>query len=275
MVISSTPIPYRIRTGLLSDRPITLSSGELFYATDINTMFVYDSVTGWSSFGNMTKAVFDSDGDGILSTDVTEADMTKSIYDPDGDGFVRTRPISAQTIIGARNKIGPTTEVEAQTWIDAHGDVIHTDGVMNRWRASAVLRHSHDAVASTGSTAWAKLKTIHITTAPVINQFRVYFELRGTTHARASRGKIYRNGVVVGTSQMNHLTTWTSFTEDLVFNSGDMIELWGRVDFAGDTTFVQNFRLKVSYSPSSLAEGISLNDVGVPTPTFAGANTTP
>ena len=101
------------------------------------------------------------------------------------------------------------------------------------------LLHSHDAEVSTDTSAYVKGKTIVI---PVGGNFRVKFDLRTTSALSAAFGLIYKNGFGYGTERSTASTSYVTYSQDLLFGSGDTLELWIRT-YAEGAAFACNLRL--------------------------------
>ena len=93
------------------------------------------------------------------------------------------------------------------------------------------------------SDSYAKLKEtrVHVT-----GHYRVTFEMKcGGDYI--VKGKIYCNGVTVGTerSEENTLTYAEQTAEDLHFNAGDLVQIYAHTTIATtQTVYIQNFKLK-------------------------------
>jgi len=113
---------------------------------------------------------------------------------------------------------------------------------------SNVLKASSDAVATEATTSYVKKK--EITTPayfPIVaflnaGKFRVVFELRNNG-ATSGEGRIYKNGVAVGTERTTTSATFQVYTEDLDFKKGDLIQLYAKRTGAAGQAEVQNFRI--------------------------------
>lgn len=135
------------------------------------------------------------------------------------------------------------------------GTVVHgvskhdsTVAVCDGITASDNLKISHDALASTGSTSFVKLKTITFSRA-LSGTVRVKFTLYGDGASATPHGRIYKNEVAVGADQSMTGQTPTEKSEDLTITLaiGDTLELWGAVNTTY-TCIVTNFRLYFDYS---------------------------
>jgi len=116
--------------------------------------------------------------------------------------------------------------------------------------ASATVRNSHDAEATTISATYVKKKTITLTNGLVGAQ-RFLFDLKTGTSPTAAYGKIYRNGVALGTEQSDTTGGYVTKSEDITqtWNPGDTCELWAHGDGAL-TAYVQNFRIAYDDAPT-------------------------
>lgn len=125
--------------------------------------------------------------------------------------------------------------------------------------ASDTLEKSDDSeVYQLGALAWQK--TITFNPIGIINraEFRIKFDLKREGAGEKGYGRIYRNGVAVGTLRENTTTTYQTFSEDIgEWEVNDTIELW-----VGSTPGVtapggvaRNFRVyativETTYTPS-------------------------
>ena len=123
--------------------------------------------------------------------------------------------------------------------------------------ASDVLRHSNDTSKNTNSTSYVKLKEIAITNlsdffgigaGETITSLRIKFTISGGGSTRNYYGRIYKNGVALGTERYVYHTDVTEFSEDLgTFVKGDLIQIYAH-GMNGYTCTIKNFRLYYSQS---------------------------
>ena len=123
--------------------------------------------------------------------------------------------------------------------------------------ASANVRNSYDAEATDTSAGYVKKKTITLTDG-MVGQARFLFDIKTSNVAVSVNGRVYRNGVALGTEQSSVSATYETKSEDLAqdFNPGDTVELWVHGDGA-ETVSVQNFR--VAYDDAPTVEVASTN----------------
>jgi hypothetical protein len=118
---------------------------------------------------------------------------------------------------------------------------------------------SHDAEASTDEISYTKLKTITLGANINTNTtLRIKFDLKVETgSASPVYGKIYRNGVTIGTQREDTTGSYQTFSEDIDgWSAGDTLELWA-YNFSGDadySAYIRNFRICGSHNNTMLYE---------------------
>jgi hypothetical protein len=118
--------------------------------------------------------------------------------------------------------------------------------------ASANIRNSHDAEATSTSADYVKVKTITLTYG-LVGIARFLFDLKTSDSVTPTPayGRIYRNGVALGTEQTDVTGGYVAKSEDITQNwsPGDTVELWVKIA-GGNTVSVQNFRIAYDDAPS-------------------------
>jgi len=184
--------------------PISPSEGDLFYRTDEHKWYIYNG-TEWQFLG----ATFPSG---------TSFPASPS----EGDRFYRTDVHRWYVYNGS-------------TWVNL-STVISTI-------ASDTLQFSNDTERHTASATYVKLKEILINEA--INAVRIKFDLKVSAGSGIYvYGRIYKNGVAMGTERSTTSTSYVTFSEDFAgpFVAGDLIQLYGRKDTVYEC-YVRNLRL--------------------------------
>jgi hypothetical protein len=117
--------------------------------------------------------------------------------------------------------------------------------------ASANIRNSHDAEATSQSTSYVKVKTITLTNG-LLGQQRFVFDLKTSNVLNTANAQIYRNGVALGTEQSDVTGVYVTKSEDITqdWNPGDTVELWVKIDNAAQIVYVRNFRISYDDSPT-------------------------
>lgn len=106
-----------------------------------------------------------------------------------------------------------------------------------------VIASSADTQQSTSNTTYTKVKEIETS---IGGTFRIKFDLWSSSSADTAYGQIYKNGSAFGTERTTTNTSPTTFTEDLNFEPGDLIQLYIKQANSSETAFTQNFRVCVS-----------------------------
>ncbi len=118
-----------------------------------------------------------------------------------------------------------------------------SDGEITDYEAGSDTYHAHDAEVDTTNTTYTKVKTITLGFLPN-GTLRLYFEIKNEALAETTYGRIYRNGVAVGTEQSVTGTTYTGFTENISgWSENDTLELYIYTSNGSYRAFAQNFRI--------------------------------
>jgi hypothetical protein len=122
--------------------------------------------------------------------------------------------------------------------------------------ASDTLLDSSDSEEYHGSITYTNEKEITIPDDIFSNdsELRIKFDIKTTNNAVPVRGRIYRNGVAVGTERETYSTTYVNFSEDISgWSAGDLIQLY---TYSGDPfvedVYVRNFRIYGDIEPKSV-----------------------
>lgn len=129
------------------------------------------------------------------------------------------------------------------TKIDANKTVIDsilTYQLLNTTPSDSVLA-SADVEQNTGSATYVKVKEIFVATSGL---YRITFDIRLSELTTTAFAKIYRNGLAYGIEHGNDTVDYVTKSEDLNFFSGDLIQLYYKVDTAGPQAYIRNFRIK-------------------------------
>lgn len=137
--------------------------------------------------------------------------------------------------------VGGASALVALATLAAARDAPH---IINK-AASANVRNSHDAEATSTSASYVKVKTITLSNG-LVGQQRFLFDLKTSDAGtpETAYGRIYRNGVALGSEQTDVTGGYVTKSEDITqtWNPGDTCELWVKIG-NGDTVSVQNFRI--------------------------------
>lgn len=121
-------------------------------------------------------------------------------------------------------------------------DGMDSSQFVRRAQAGAVLVHSNATGQTTTSTSYWKVKESRIGKG---GTYRIAFGLRTDNSSVAAFGRIYRNGVAVGTERSTTSTTLVTFTEDVSgWSPNDLVQIYAR-SAGGASAIVGNLELRV------------------------------
>jgi hypothetical protein len=102
------------------------------------------------------------------------------------------------------------------------------------------LRVSNDAEKTFTNTSYALMKEIIV---PIGGVWRVKFDLKTNTAGIPALARIYRNGEPYGAEHGTTYDYYQTFTEDLLFQPYDRIQLYAYIGQSGYSGSLRNFRL--------------------------------
>lgn len=118
-----------------------------------------------------------------------------------------------------------------------------SNGVLNRTCiASNTIRFSANTPRKTRATTPTRVKCIIVNSSGIC---RVSFDL--CANGVTAYGRVYRNGTAYGTQRSTGSSSYVTYTEDLAFSIGDMIELYIWSSSSSYTAFARNFRVLFDY----------------------------
>ena len=173
-------------------------------------------------------------GDPIYPPDLPAGDILLAIVDVDA---------AATTIVTA----------------DIHDTRIFTRTlIIHQVIASDTLRDSNDSVENIPSTSYSKIKDIGPVPPGILSgTLRIKFAINETSTG-TSYGRIYKNGVAVGTARSTLDATYTTYSEDISdWQEGDTIELWGYHNIGSGNGNVKEFRVYCDYEEISLVSSVA------------------
>lgn len=90
-----------------------------------------------------------------------------------------------------------------------------------------------------GSVSYVKIKECY---APIAGIYRIKFGLYTESASYAAFGCVYKNGVAYGTERSTVSLTEVTFTEDLFFNEGDLIQGYCHIANSLAMAHILNFK---------------------------------
>lgn len=177
---------------------------------------------------------------GIDALRVKSADL-EGAYD--GSGSVKLT--GDQTVAGIKTFSSipvlpvsdPTTDNQAvrKAYVD-------TRFAATEIHASDTLRDSADISRETNSASYVKGKEIQYN--DITGTIRVKFDLGGKAGGTGNAyARIYKNNVAYGTERITPTNTKVTFSEDLTFATGDLIQIYYKQVSSNTTALLQNFQL--------------------------------
>ena len=203
-----------VETGLTVNRPAAGIAGRWFISTD-TLEISHDDGVAWNRVGVLRgKDVGALDAGDIATGRFPLARM------PDG---------TAGLVLTAQGAgIDPAFTAMP---VDASIDVLATNELI----ASA----NTEKINNTSS--WVKEKEILVKRS---GTYRIQFQIRRGFSSGNAFGRIYKNGVAFGTERTTTSNTYVTFTEDLNFSAGDLIQGYTRFSAnVADGAYIRNFRI--------------------------------
>ncbi len=120
--------------------------------------------------------------------------------------------------------------------------------IIRKWQSEASISTraaNAPTERNTQETSYTKLKEIEIL---YDGRYRTKFGLR-SNGANATYGKIYKNGVALGTERYVDISTYTYFEEDFDFVKGDLVQVYARVTNVAHIAYVAYYELLSYYVP--------------------------
>ncbi len=114
-----------------------------------------------------------------------------------------------------------------------------------KYEASDNLLLSDDSENSHNTASYVKVKETVIPDDVFEDEseFRIKFEMKSSIAALVY-GRIYKNGVLVGSTQSTGSTSYVPFSDDISgWSAGDLIQLYTNSFDTGRTVYVKNFRV--------------------------------
>jgi len=108
-----------------------------------------------------------------------------------------------------------------------------------------VIALSSSTTSKSSYSAYTLAKEIQVLQGGIIN---TSFELRTGRDDERVYGKIYVNGIAVGTERSNKNDNWVIFNEDIPIQAGDKVQLYvkgGNTGFLSWTVDVRNFKIMI------------------------------
>lgn len=191
---------------------------------------------------------------GIPAWSTTAIDEAED-YDWTGDhSFSATTTFTGNTVFtGNTAVLTPTasSSIASKGYVD--GSVF---GAFESY-ASDTLRTSADTTKTVDYADYTKVKEVQFN--DVSGTLRIKFDLSGDG-SYACYGRVYKNGVALGTERALSAGSFTTYSEDLSFSYGDLIQLYGKANGSANCSDkVKNFRIYYDLKPLPTTNDVLLN----------------
>jgi len=199
-----------------------------------------ESITGWGGIGNSTDVYIKLT---VSGTSVTAAFTTSA---PSWDTAKQGWYGGAERYVFYLRKDGSGNYADKAILPDApHRQLEGARLILPFYVGTgAEQNYSSDVRASTTSIDYVQLKELVIPFSGTVN---LYFEV-GSTGGYTAYGRIYKNGVAVGTQRTGD-TSPDAYDEDIAVTRGDRLQLYAKIQAGGTASaFVQNFRIRANRS---------------------------
>ncbi|MBA7583988.1 hypothetical protein ES708_25940 [subsurface metagenome] len=124
--------------------------------------------------------------------------------------------------------------------IEALNDVSLTEIPGGYFEMSDDLIHSNDDEVIHDHKVWTKVKEIW---TPYNGTMRIKFDIRHGTGSSYVWGKIYKDGVEHGAQKENLTEIYETYSDDLVFAEGDLIQLYTYSECETVDCYARNLRI--------------------------------
>jgi len=212
-------------------------TGEIYKAVASDVGCAY----GFMGFADETKSATESIKIAIsgIETHQSSLERGKKYYLSDTAGGISTSPGALYS-----DSIGIVVgKAISETKLLIYNDMGDAQAVGHKryYRITSDSYKASDAEIQTYSTDYLKVKEFTLSTGFETQNLRIYFEMRAV--GAGAYGKIMKNGAGLGTERYTTSGEYQPYTEDLLFEPGDTIELWIKTDNASYPVRCQNFRI--------------------------------
>lgn len=236
--------------GLVS-KPYTFSAGAVIIASEHNSDFdtIYNCINGNISNANISNSAAIAYSKLALTGAILNADLAGSIADSKLSQITTASKVHGSSITGLTSvPVGagvlPIANIASGT---PNGTkFVRDDGTL----AKPLIDYAVGDYLLTGTQADSE-ETTSINADTKLKEFiivrdgtlRIKFDMK--VDGDQGRGRIYKNGVAVGSEQLTSSTSYATYSQDISgWSRGDLVQLYARNDSgAANLTYMKNFRL--------------------------------
>lgn len=222
----------------------TANSGKFLQATGVAGSYVWANVPTVSLSGlgvNATAAELNIlDGATVTTAELNYLDGVSSSVQTQ----LNTKaPLASPALTGTPTAPTPTagdnsTKIATTAFVTSFSE----------FNAGSKLEALSSAVASYQGTTPTKIKEISVAKSGVVT---VSFSMASGGSSYTTYGRVYKNGVAAGTLRSTTSTAYTTYSENINVNSGDLIQLYIYAS-ANYITFGKDFKILVANPASSI-----------------------
>lgn len=202
---------------------------------DINRFGVLDN--GDTTYKNLWVKDFIAYGNMIINTDGRSL-RAKNADDAYARIKARENTVGLAEVARLTGAATPTFDLLAGRLTgDLNGNGYYP--VNKKIKVGDNLLDSADTTASGTDTVYTKKKEMVIS---VSGTYRIKFTLNGEFSGTFVYGRIYKNGNAHGTERSSDTANPVTYTEDLDFAAGDLLQLYGKTADSSVEYYLSNFR---------------------------------
>ncbi|MCF7835795.1 MAG: right-handed parallel beta-helix repeat-containing protein [Candidatus Marinimicrobia bacterium] len=195
-------------------------------------------VSGCTNISIINTGCFANGSDGIKLTATDDRNIISGCLLDDNGGYgVNIANANCDDNVVKTNSYYNNTSGNIN---DAGTGTVKTGAEIYELIASNNLKVSADTERTERYTNFVKVKDITVNTDGTI---KVKFDLKSNGGGYVAYGRIYVNGVAVGTERITNETTYQNYSEDITISKGDEVQLYIRSGTAPVYAYIENFRL--------------------------------
>ena len=103
-----------------------------------------------------------------------------------------------------------------------------------------------DQSTGIGSSSWTKERDLKCLSD---GTYTVSFALKANVAGKTASGRIYVNGIAVGTTRTNTTTTYIVYTENISIQAGDNLQLYGYSPDGTALYYITDFKVSALNNP--------------------------
>ena len=179
-------------------------------------------------------------GDEVKASEVN-TELNKKVNNTGNEAIAGIKTFSSIPVLPAAN---PTTDNQAtrKKYID--------DNFSEGEAGTGIVLAAANTERVSNSLTYEKLKEIE---ADKSGEVKVSFDFKaGADGPLQAYARIYKNGVAFGTERTREGSNYVTYSEDLTFAKGDLIQLYAKVTNVDYDSYVKNFNVKIGFKGATV-----------------------